>query len=151
MHLKPTLHALEAAGLVELWTLARELTWTLRPTTAEALGVEVPEVGDQEDPRWVASGLVPRISRTLRQRGHHVLKHPEMILAKPEVLIEPKTEDPLLLFGRTIAIDPRMRRRGDRLLNQNPQKAKPRRRKPASGNSRNCRTSRVPRRRMVAC
>ena len=152
-HPPEALRALEAAGLVERWTLARELTWTLTPIAAQALGVELAEVGYQEDPRWMASHQAPRFSRTLRQRGHYELKHPEMILAKPDVLIDPETEDPLLLFGRTIAIDPRMRRKLEQLYGrvEGPAGSKAGRRKPAARKARAARKSRAPRRRMVAC
>ncbi|WP_422930851.1 hypothetical protein [Singulisphaera sp. PoT] len=153
-HPPEVLGALEAAGLVERWTLARELTWTLTPIAAQALEVELVEVGYQEDPRWIPSGQAPRFAHAFRQRGHYELKHPELLLSKapgPDVLIDPETEDPLLLFGRTIAIDPRLRRKVERLLNPKPSKAKAGRRKLAAGNPRARRKSRAPRRRMVAC
>ena len=112
------------------------------------------EVGYQEDPRWVASGQLPRFTRTLRQRGHYELKQLDLLLSKavgPDVIIDPETEDPLLLFGRTIAIDPRMRRKFERMLKPKPSKAKAGRRKPAAERPRTSRKSRVPRWRMVAC
>lgn len=59
------------------------------------------------------------------------MKCPELIVDKtpgPEFLIDPISEEPMVLFGRTVPIDPRMKRKLEKLMAE-AEKAKAKRRK----------------------
>gem|GEM_PF-1920401 len=112
-HTAETLEALEAAGLVERWELPKELAWTLTSWGAFKLGLEIVEVGREEDPRWGTQADVVKYHRVFRQRGHYEMKYPELLCDPapgPDVLIDPISEEPLVLFGRTVVIDKRLKR-----------------------------------------
>ena len=111
-HTTETLEALETAGLVARWELPRETAWTLTPFGAWSLGREIVEVGSQEDPRWGWPAEMPKFQRVIREHGHYAMKLPELIADKtpgPEFLIDPVDEEPLILFGRTVVIDKRLK------------------------------------------
>lgn len=62
---------------------------------------------------------------------HYEMKYPELIVDKtpgPEFLIDPISEDPLILFGRTVVIDKWMKRQIARVMAE-AEKAKAKRRK----------------------
>ncbi|AGA28720.1 hypothetical protein [Singulisphaera acidiphila] len=112
-HTPETLAGLQALGLVEPWGSAADLVWTLTPWGATVLEVVIIEHGPNEVPRWSQPWNAPRFVRVPRHR--HEMRWPWMEelpsrdLGPLDVLILGEDAKPLLLFGRTVVKDKRIK------------------------------------------
>lgn len=99
-----------------------EVLVTLSAWGARQLGVALGERGPDEHPVWVeAPPEDPRRWPTVPYRlpAHPrecPLPHPELVAdprGGPELLVDPVSEEPVVLLGELVRIDPRMRRPGE--------------------------------------
>lgn len=114
-HALETLAGLQFLGLVEPWGSSADLVWTLTPWGATLLEVIIIEHGSDEVPRWGRPADVPRFIRSVRESTRHcALKFPEQLADKApgpaeEFLLDEASGEPLLLFGRTVVKDKRIK------------------------------------------
>jgi len=93
------------------------MAWTLRSWGAWSLKREIVEVGKREDPHWRAESDALKYHRVYREHGHYGMKYPELIVDKTsgsEFLIDLVSEEPLVLFDRTVLIDKRLKAQAEK-------------------------------------
>lgn len=116
-HAPETIDGLVVAGWLVLWELAEGVQVTLTPLAAYRLRVELEERGLDELPTWqeMESGRKPRPIRLPHEPGRQPLLdlHPARQSdpePEDEVMRDPWTGQPILLFGQVIRRQARKRK-----------------------------------------